>query len=116
MEFVRRLLATFIVLAVPVLGPPPPVHAQSAPAGHVDWQGWSFDYGVTDLAEGLALTDVFYQGVSILAKASFPVIRVFYENDACGQYADRLLPSRQSVGPTMPCWCSERLFRTGRRG
>ena len=105
MEFVRRLLATFIVLAVPVLGPPPPVHAQSAPAGHVDWQGWSFDYGVTDLAEGLALTDVFYQGVSILAKASFPVIRVFYENDACGPYADRL-----AVALTPVSWANDALL------
>ena len=105
MEFVRRLLATFIVLAVPVLGPPPPVHAQRAPSGHVEWQGWSLDYGVTNLAEGLALTDVFYQGVSILAKASFPIMRVFYGNDVCGPYVDRL-----AVPLTPVSWANDALL------
>ncbi len=104
MGVVRRLMAALLIVAVLVFAPLPPVHAQSAPAGHVDWQGWSFDYGVTDLAEGLAFTDVFYQGVSILAKASFPVMRVFYENDACGPYADRL-----AVPLTPVSWANDAL-------
>ena len=54
MEFVRRLLAALVILAVTFLAAPPPVHAQSAPSGHVEWRGWSLDYAVTDLAEGLA--------------------------------------------------------------
>ena len=41
-------------------GYPSPVHAQSASSGHAERQGGSFDYGVTDMAEGLALEDVSY--------------------------------------------------------
>ena len=93
-----------MVLAVPVFGPPP-VHAQSAPSGRVEWQGWSLEHGVTDLAEGLAPTDVFYQGVSILAKASFPIMRAFYENDVCGPYADRV-----AVPLTPVSWANDALL------
>ena len=97
--------------------PPPPVHAQSAPSGHVEWQGWSLDYGVTDMAEGLALEDVSYQRVSILGKASFPIMWVFYEAEACGPYADQLaVPLTPVSWANDVCWCSERLLRTDRRG
>jgi hypothetical protein len=57
------------------------------------------------MAEGLALEDVSYQGVSILGKASFPVMRVFYENDACGPYADRL-----AVPLTPVSWANDALL------
>ena len=86
-------------------GYPSPVHAQSASSGHAERQGWNLDYGVTDMAEGLALEDVSYQGVSILGKASFPVMRVFYENDACGPYADRL-----AVPLTPVSWANDALL------
>ena len=79
--FFRCALLCFTTIGVPS-------YAQTA--GHVDWHGWSLVYAVTDLSEGLALLDVSYQGALIISKASFPIMRVFYENDACGPYADRL--------------------------
>ncbi|MEE9426039.1 MAG: putative Ig domain-containing protein [Methylococcales bacterium] len=57
---------------------------------HRDWQGWSFDYQVSGSFDGLSLTKVKYQGVDILNKASLPVMRVYYDRDVCGPYADRL--------------------------
>ena len=60
---------------------------------------------MTDLAVGLALEDVSYQRVSILGKASFPIMRVFYEDDACGPYADRL-----AVPLTPGSWANDALL------
>jgi hypothetical protein len=57
---------------------------------HQEWEGWSFDYQVSGDFDGLSLTKVKYQGVYILNKASLPVMRVYYDNDVCGPYADRL--------------------------
>jgi hypothetical protein len=57
---------------------------------HRDWQNWSFDYQVNGRLDGISLTKVKYKGVEILGKASLPVMRVFYDDDACGPYADRL--------------------------
>lgn len=57
---------------------------------HRDWQEWSFDYQVSGDFDGLSLTNVKYKGVDILNKASLPVMRVFYDNDVCGPYADRM--------------------------
>ncbi len=57
---------------------------------HRDWQGWSFDYQVSGDFDGLSLTNIKYQGVDILHKASLPVMRVYYDRDVCGPYADRL--------------------------
>jgi len=57
---------------------------------HRDWQGWSFDYTVGGRLDGVSLTKVKYKGVDILGKASLPVMRVFYDNDDCGPYADRI--------------------------
>ena len=57
---------------------------------HRDWQDWSFDYQVGGRLDGLSLTKVKYKGVDILARASLPVMTVFYDNDVCGPYADRL--------------------------
>ncbi|MEE9396224.1 MAG: Ig domain-containing protein [Methylococcales bacterium] len=57
---------------------------------HQEWRGWSFDYQVSGDFDGVSLTDVKYQGVAILNKASLPVMRVFYDRDACGPYADRM--------------------------
>ena len=58
-------------------------------AAPVAWQAWAFDYVVTN-TEGLKLRDVTFQGRTLIASLSFPVMRVFYDNDACGPYADRL--------------------------
>ncbi|MDP2323730.1 MAG: hypothetical protein Q8N51_06840 [Gammaproteobacteria bacterium] len=55
----------------------------------VTWQGWTFDYAVTS-NEGLKLRDVTFQGRTLIASISFPVMRVFYDNNACGPFVDLL--------------------------
>lgn len=68
-----------------------PVQAQSTQlSGAVNWQGWSFTYDVSGSYDGLSLRDVHYNGMSVLHKLSFPVMRVFYDFGVCGPYADRL--------------------------
>ena len=61
-----------------------------APSGQIDWGPWSFDWVAGTLAEGLAIKDLTYEGDKVMEKASLPVMRVQYDNDACGPYADRL--------------------------
>lgn len=57
-------------------------------AADIDWEGWSFDWSTNNESSGLVLTDVLYNGEKILNKASMPVMRVQYQNDVCGPYAD----------------------------
>jgi hypothetical protein len=61
----------------------------AAPAAPVTWQGWSFDY-VVSANEGLRLRDLTFQGRTLIASISFPVMRVFYADDECGPFVDRL--------------------------
>lgn len=58
--------------------------------GSVDWHGWSFDYDVSDRMDGVSLADLEWQGTLILARASMPAMTVFYDDDACGPFVDRL--------------------------
>ena len=60
-----------------------------AHSGHVNWGPWSFDWEVKDDA-GLAIRNVNYQNEELIYKASMPVIRVKYDGDVCGPYADRI--------------------------
>ena len=62
----------------------------AAPSGSVNWNGWTFSYDVSGKYDGLSLMDVKFQGLPIISKISFPVMRVFYDNNICGPYADRL--------------------------
>jgi hypothetical protein len=61
----------------------------TAHAGHTDWGAWQFDWEVKDGA-GLGLRNVRYKGEYVVYKASMPVIRVRYNGDECGPYADRI--------------------------
>ena len=65
------------------------ISAALASEGNIDWGGWKFTYS-TDTFAGLELTDVKFQDREILKKVSFPVMRVDYDNDVCGPYADIL--------------------------
>ena len=56
----------------------------------VAWQSWTFDYEVSGNDDGLSLLNVTFQGRPLIAKLSFPVMRVFYDQNVCGPYADRL--------------------------
>ena len=59
-------------------------------SGSVSWNGWAFTYEVSGNYDGLSLKGVQFQGLPFIHKLSFPVMRVFYNNNACGPYADRL--------------------------
>jgi len=80
------------------LGTATPTVAQvNGNGGHVDWEGWSLNYGNTGLREGVAITGVTYDGTEIISKASLPVMNVYYEvwrrddsQNGCGPYADRM--------------------------
>lgn len=90
----------FVLVILALLVPsqtPRALYAQSAgTSGSLLWNGWSLDYGVSGNYDGLSLTNVQYNGHPLLQKASFPVMRVFYDADACGPYADRLGPDSLS--------------------
>jgi hypothetical protein len=66
-----------------------PAYAQQL-QGDVSWNGWSFQHNVSGLNDGLSLSAVQFSGRTLIGKISLPVMRVFYDNNACGPYADRL--------------------------
>lgn len=56
----------------------------------VTWQSWTFDHQVSGNHDGLSLSNIKFQGRTVIGKLGFPVMRVFYTNNACGPYADVL--------------------------
>lgn len=89
MSRLRTAAATFRSICAGVLLAlaAPLVQAQS---GTVTWGNWSFVYLTGGTAEGLVLGNVRYNGRSLINKISLPVMRVFYANNVCGPYADRI--------------------------
>ncbi len=81
-------IVSILIAALSIAG------VSSGHAADVDWEGWSFDYSTSSNSSGLVLTNVSYNGELVLGKASMPVMRVEYENDICGPYADILSSSR----------------------
>jgi Copper amine oxidase, enzyme domain len=61
-------------------------YAQSA---NVKWGPWAFRWEVAG-SSGISVRDVNFDGKKILHKGSMPVIRVKYDNNACGPYQDRI--------------------------
>ncbi|MFK7861894.1 MAG: hypothetical protein AB8B64_23985, partial [Granulosicoccus sp.] len=81
--------------------------------GRIEWNGWTLDYDTFALSDGLTLHDVSYEGTPILSQASFPVMSVYYDDDACGPYADRLnVQSLLLSGQTLQGWLHENIPRT----
>lgn len=66
------------------------VGSAMAQTGTINWNDWNFSYEAGADRSGLVLRDVSFQGNTILKKVSFPVMRVRYDNDVCGPYADIL--------------------------
>ena len=62
----------------------------TAEAQTVAWNNWAFDYNVSTDLDGLSLLNVKYQGRLLIYRISLPVTRVFYSNNLCGPFADRL--------------------------
>lgn len=83
------LIMTFL-LAPAQQNTPVALAQNSELSGAVDWNGWTFTYEVSGSYDGLSLHDVTYNGMSVLHKLNFPVMRVFYDFGVCGPYADRL--------------------------
>lgn len=76
-----------------------------AHSGTVNWNGWSFNWAVSDAAtkEGLIIRNLYYNQQEIMYKGSMPVIRVHYENN-CGPFADRI--SKEDLAPINWSYCT----------
>jgi len=66
--------------------------------GSVNWNNWQFDWDVGTDSSGIVLQNVRHNGKKILDKASFPVVRVQYDGDVCGPYADILTSGTYRAG------------------
>jgi hypothetical protein len=86
-----------------------------AAAQEVTWQSWTFDHDVSGLYDGLSLLNITFQGRTLIRKLSFPVIRVFYEDNACGPYADRLGGSLSPIPWANNATLAQREFTLGGR-
>src|ERR1044071_10360448 len=63
-----------------------------ATTGHVDWNGFSFDWAIENNA-GVSINNVYANGTQYIHSMSMPVIRVQYDNNSCGPYMDRISPN-----------------------
>jgi hypothetical protein len=75
----------------------------TAPASAASsFEGWEFTSRVSSTrSDGLSLEDVSYNGLKIFERISLPAMNVFYDNNACGPYVDRIGGSRYTnEGPT----------------
>ena len=66
-------------------------------SGTSTWGDWAFSWEIGDLhSEGLVLKDIRFKNITVIRKASLPVIRVKYRgngqgiNSGCGPYRDRI--------------------------
>ena len=62
------------------LGTIAPALAEEDQNGHIDWEGWSFDWELEGNS-AIELQNVVYANEQVLEKASLPVIRVKYEQE-----------------------------------
>ncbi len=89
-------------------------------AADIEWKGWNFDYNTNSNSSGLVLTNVDYNGSRIISKVSMPVMRVEYNNDVCGPYADilssRRLKSATQGAPDSACHNQAVCVRTFTQG
>ena len=67
-----------------------------AQSGLVNWGPWQIRWEVADNA-GIGLRDVRFNNRTLLYRANIPVIRVKYDGDRCGPYADRITWSNLST-------------------
>ena len=82
-RILKLAICGFLVITAPGI-------PQAVEAATVTWNAWTFDYEISGNYDGLSLKNVRYQGRTLIHKMSMPVLRVFYDNNACGPYADRL--------------------------
>ena len=95
----------------------------TAMVADVEWEGWSFDYAAGGQRSGLVIKNVDYNGTRIINRGSMPVMRVEYNGDVCGPYADILSKSTlnpvSDTGPVEACdgeaVCRRRFRQSGER-
>lgn len=81
-------VALFILISLALYGNQAAV--AQAQSGNINWNGWNFDYEIGVLNDGLAIENVTFQGKQIMGRGNFPSMPVYYENNSCGPYLDRL--------------------------
>lgn len=87
----RALIAVFILLLTSVGA----VVTAPTEADAATFRGWEFSPVVSSIrSDGLALEDVSFNGVRVFERISLPAMNVFYDNDVCGPYVDRIGGSR----------------------
>lgn len=82
-SLISRFLIIMITTVLTTL-----VGSAVAQSGNINWNGWNFSYEAGADRSGLVLKDVAFNNQKILGKVSMPVMRVQYDNDVCGPYAD----------------------------
>lgn len=100
MNWSRKLLVGLVAL---LLASTATVATKTPPAdAALTFEGWEFTADVNRFrSDGLALEDVSYNGLKIFERVSLPVMNVFYDNNACGPYVDRIGGSSYTIeGPT----------------
>lgn len=97
---VHKLIVGFAALVVCVTSMVVTTTPQADAA--TNFRGWQFDAQVSATrSDGLALNDVSYNGLKIFDRISMPAMNVFYDNNACGPYVDRIGgTSYTNEGPT----------------
>lgn len=105
---VAKAAVTFLLLLLPAVA----FAGDAISPGHIDWNGWSFDFEVMDEA-GLAIRDVHFNGVRVLKKASLPVIRVQYDGDHCGPYEDKIENDKSCSGESIGIRCLLKISNCG---
>ena len=95
-----RLLATVAALVLCATA----VVVTTAPRAEAatTFRGWEFTANVSGTrSDGLSLQDVSYNGTYLFHRISMPAMTVFYDNDVCGPYVDRIGgTSYTTEGPT----------------
>ncbi len=89
----RAIAVAFCALAAVVFN----VGTTPEAAEAATFRGWEYTVSV-GANDGLRLDDVSYNGTKIFDRISLPVMNVFYENNRCGPYTDKLGGSRYT-GP-----------------
>jgi hypothetical protein len=83
-----RIIPALIAACLNVCFLAAPALAQS---GSVNWGPWKLGWEVDDAnTAGLGLVNVRFNDRLILNRANMPVVRVRYNGDACGPFADRI--------------------------
>ncbi len=82
------LVVALLTIASTVITTAPEAEAALVSQSFADW---TFDWEIHQTRnDGLSLNNVTYDGVKIFERISLPTMTVYYDNNACGPYADRI--------------------------